>query len=56
MIVSLFTAVLATQAILFSLRGTRLIRSRAALGAREQRWDLRKNYMGASSGSSPRPA
>ena len=28
-IVSLFTAVLATQAILFSLRGTRLIRSRA---------------------------
>ena len=35
-IVSLFTAVLATQAILYSLRGTRLIRSKAALGAGEQ--------------------
>jgi SecD/SecF fusion protein len=47
-IVSLFTAVLATQAILFSLRGTRLIRSRAGLGGSEQRFNLRKNYMGAS--------
>src|SRR5215211_2817713 len=47
-IVSLFTAVLATQAILFSLRGTRLIRSRAALGATEQWFNVRKNYMGAS--------
>ena len=47
-IVSLFTAVLATQAILFSLRGTRLIRGRAGLGASEQRFNLRKNYMGAS--------
>ena len=47
-IVSLFTAVLATQAILFSLRGTRLIRSRAALGASEQRFNLRRDYMGAS--------
>jgi SecD/SecF fusion protein len=47
-IVSLFTAVLATQAILFSLRGTRLIRSRAALGASEQRFNVRRNYMGAS--------
>jgi SecD/SecF fusion protein len=47
-IVSLFTAVLATQAILFSLRGTRLIRSRAALGASDQRFNLRRNYMGAS--------
>jgi SecD/SecF fusion protein len=47
-IVSLFTAVLATQAILLSLRGTRLIRSRAALGASEQRFNVRKNYMGAS--------
>src|SRR5690349_19513692 len=47
-IVSLFTAVLATQAILFSLRGTRVIRSRAGLGASEQRFNLRKNYMGAS--------
>jgi SecD/SecF fusion protein len=47
-IVSLFTAVLATQAILFALRGTRLIRGRAALGARERRFDFRLNYMGAS--------
>jgi SecD/SecF fusion protein len=47
-IVSLFTAVLATQAILFSLRGTRVIRSRAALGAGEQRFKFRFNYMGAS--------
>ena len=47
-IVSLFTAVLATQAILFSLRGTRLIRGRFGLGASEQRFNLRKNYMGAS--------
>src|SRR3954447_6894381 len=47
-IVSLFTAVLATQAILFSLRGTRIIRSRAALGAGEQRFKFRFNYMGAS--------
>ena len=34
---SLFTAVLATQAILYSLRGTRLLRSRAALGARDSK-------------------
>ena len=34
-IVSLFTAVLVTQAILYALRGTRLLRSRAALGARD---------------------
>ncbi|HKG62616.1 MAG TPA: protein translocase subunit SecD [Solirubrobacteraceae bacterium] len=47
-IVSLFTAVLATQAILFSLRGTRLIRGRAGLGSSEQRFNPRKNYMGAS--------
>src|SRR5215212_6498760 len=47
-IVSLFTAVLATQAILFSLRGTRLIRSRLGLGASERRFNLRRNYMGAS--------
>src|ERR687895_1805583 len=47
-IVSLFTAVLATQAILFSLRGTRLIRSRAALGASDRRFSWRLNYMGAS--------
>ena len=45
-IVSLFTAVLATQAILYSLRGTRLIRSRAALGAGEQRVKFLLDYMG----------
>jgi len=45
-IVSLFTAVLATQAILYSLRGTRLIRSKAALGAGEQRFKFRIDYMG----------
>jgi SecD/SecF fusion protein len=47
-IVSLFTAVLATQAILYSLRGTRAIRSKAALGAGEQRFKFRFDYMGAS--------
>jgi SecD/SecF fusion protein len=47
-IVSLLTAVVATQAILYSMRGTRLIRSRAALGAGEQRFKFRFNYMGAS--------
>jgi SecD/SecF fusion protein len=47
-IVSLFTAVLATQAILYSLRGTRVIRSKAALGANEQRYKFRFDYMGAS--------
>ena len=45
-IVSLFTAVLATQAILYSLRSTRLIRSRAALGAGEQRVKFLIDYMG----------
>ena len=47
-IVSLFTAVVATQAILLSLRGTRLIQSRAALGAGEQKHKFRFDYMGAS--------
>ena len=45
-IVSLFTAVLATQAILYSLRDTRLIRSKAALGAGEQKHKFRFDYMG----------
>jgi SecD/SecF fusion protein len=45
-IVSLFTAVVATQAILYSLRGTRVIRSRAALGAGKQRFSFRWDYMG----------
>ena len=45
-IVSLFTAVLATQAILYSLRGTRLIRSQAALGAGEQQVEFQFDFMG----------
>jgi SecD/SecF fusion protein len=45
-IVSLFTAVLATQAILYSLRGTRLITHKSALGAGEQRFKFRFDYMG----------
>ena len=45
-LVSLFTAVLATQAILYSLRGTRLIRSKAALGAGERRLKFHIDYMG----------
>jgi SecD/SecF fusion protein len=47
-IVSLFTAVVATQAILLSLRGSGLIHSRAALGAGEQKHKFRFDYMGAS--------
>jgi SecD/SecF fusion protein len=47
-IVSLFTAVLATQAILLTLRGTSLLRSKSALGATStrDRWHL--DFMGAS--------
>jgi SecD/SecF fusion protein len=45
---SLFTAVLATQAILYSLRGTRVVRSRAALGARERAKPIRFNFIGSS--------
>ena len=45
-IVSLFTAVLATQAILYSLRGTRIIRSKWALGAGEQKHNFKIDYMG----------
>jgi SecD/SecF fusion protein len=45
-IVSLFTAVLATQAILYSLRNTRVIRSKAALGAGEKKVGWRFDYMG----------
>jgi SecD/SecF fusion protein len=48
-IVSLFTAVLATQAILLSLRGTKLLRSKSALGAREgQGSHTHIDYMGKS--------
>src|SRR4051794_19528024 len=45
-IVSLFTAVVATPAILYSLRNTRLIRSRAALGAGGKKGGWRYDYMG----------
>src|SRR3954451_20119353 len=45
-IVSLFTAVLATQAILYSLRNTAIIRHKSALGAGEQRFRFRFDYMG----------
>jgi len=45
-VVSLFTAVLATQAILYSLRGTRIIRSKWALGAGEQKYKFKWDYVG----------
>ena len=45
-IVSLFTAVLATQAILYSLRNTAIIRHKSALGAGEQKFKFRYDYMG----------
>ena len=47
-IVSLFTAVLATQAILLSLRGSKMLASRQALGAGEQRHRWTFDFMGAS--------
>ena len=46
-IVLLFTSVLATQAILYALRGTRLLRSRAALGARDSK-PIRFDFIGGS--------
>jgi SecD/SecF fusion protein len=46
--VSLFTAVLATQAILLSLRGTRLLRRPSALGAGKKRKPITFDFMGAS--------
>jgi SecD/SecF fusion protein len=46
-IISLFTAVLATQAMLYALRGTRVLRSRAALGARDSK-PVRFDFMGKS--------
>ena len=46
-ILSLFTAVLATQAILYALRGTRIVRSRSALGARDAK-PIRFDFMGYS--------
>ena len=47
-IVSLFTAVLATQAILGTVGRTKIMQSRAALGAGEQRHKWRFDFMGAS--------
>ena len=46
-ILSLFTAVLATQAMLYALRGTALLRSRAALGARDPK-PIKFDFMGRS--------
>jgi SecD/SecF fusion protein len=47
-IVSLFTAVLATQAILLSMRGSRLLRSPSVLGAGKKRKQITFDFMGAS--------
>jgi SecD/SecF fusion protein len=46
-LLSLFTAVMATQAILYSLRGTRILKSRAALGARDSK-PIRFDFIGKS--------
>jgi SecD/SecF fusion protein len=45
---SLFTAVLATQAIILSLRGTRVMSSRSALGAGHAKRAITFDFMGAS--------
>ena len=47
-LVSLFTAVLATQAILLSMRGSPLLRRPSALGAGKQRKPITFDFMGAS--------
>ena len=47
-LVSLFTAVLATQAILLSLRSTAMLRHPSALGAAKQRKPITFDFMGAS--------
>ena len=47
-IVSLFTAVLATQAILLALGGTKLLSSRGNIGAREKKDKRRFDFMGTS--------
>ncbi|MEJ7892292.1 MAG: protein translocase subunit SecD [Solirubrobacteraceae bacterium] len=47
-VVSLFTAVLATQAILLSLRGTNLLKSKSSLGAGGERGGTRIDFMGKS--------
>src|SRR4051812_19598142 len=45
---SLFTAVLATQAIILSLRGSRILSSRSALGAGHAKHKITFDFMGAS--------
>ncbi|MEA2493203.1 MAG: SecD/SecF fusion protein, partial [Thermoleophilaceae bacterium] len=45
---SLFTAVLATQAIILSLRGTKVMSSRSALGAGHAKHKITFDFMGAS--------
>src|SRR5215211_3152031 len=45
---SLFTAVLATQAIILSMRGSRVLRSRSALGAGHAKHKITFDFMGAS--------
>jgi SecD/SecF fusion protein len=45
---SLFTAVLATQAIILSMRGTRVLSSRSALGAAKPKRHIGLDFMGAS--------
>jgi len=45
---SLFTAVLATQAIILSLRGSRLLQRRSALGAGKPKRAITFDFMGAS--------
>jgi SecD/SecF fusion protein len=47
-LLSLFTAVLATQAIILSLRGSRILRSRSALGAAKAKRPITFDFMGAS--------
>jgi SecD/SecF fusion protein len=47
-LVSLFTAVLATQAILLSMRGSRLLTRPSALGAGKKRKPITFDFMGAS--------
>jgi SecD/SecF fusion protein len=46
--VSLFTAVLATQAILLTMRGSRLLQKPSALGAGKKRKPITFDFMGAS--------
>src|SRR5215207_1441901 len=46
--VSLFTAVLATQAILLTMRGSRVLQRPSALGAGKQRKPITFDFMGAS--------